>query len=61
MAPAALRADRLEIAGDPQRVSDWLGEDRDAARVVKVEWVAPHGTPGILAVQLQTPHGLVRI
>ena len=28
---------------------------------VKVEWVAPHGTPGILAVQVHTPHGLVRI
>ena len=28
---------------------------------VKVEWVAPNGTPGIVAVQLQTPNGLVRI
>ncbi len=52
----------LEIAGDPQRVSEWLGEAVEAPlEDVKVEWVAPHGTPGILAVQVQTPRGLVRI
>ena len=52
----------LEIAGDPQRVSEWLGEDVEAPlEDVKVEWVAPHGTPGILAVQVQTPRGLVRV
>ncbi|GAB2971540.1 VOC family protein [Nocardioides montaniterrae] len=52
----------LEIAGDPQRVSEWLGETVEAPlEDVKVEWVAPHGTPGILAVQVQTPNGLVRI
>ena len=28
---------------------------------VKVEWVAPHGTPGILAAQVLTPNGIVRI
>lgn len=52
----------LEIAGDPQRVSEWLGESVEAPLDdVKVEWVAPHGTPGILAAKFQTPHGLVRI
>ena len=52
----------LEIAGDPQRVSEWLGETVDAPlEDIKVEWVAPNGTPGIVAVQLQTPRGLVRI
>ncbi len=52
----------LEIAGDPHRVSEWLGETVEAPlEDVKVEWVAPHGVPGILAVQVQTPHGLVRI
>ncbi|MGI8523028.1 MAG: VOC family protein [Nocardioides sp.] len=52
----------LEIAGDPQRVSEWLGETVEAPlEDVKVEWVAPHGIPGILAAQFQTPHGLVRI
>jgi hypothetical protein len=52
----------LEIAGDPQRVSEWLGETVEAPlEDVKVDWVAPNGTPGIMAVQLQTPQGLVRI
>ncbi|MGA8847175.1 MAG: VOC family protein [Nocardioides sp.] len=52
----------LEIAGDPHRVSEWLGESVEAPlEDVKVEWVAPHGTPGILAAQVQTPAGLVRI
>lgn len=52
----------LEIAGDPHRVSEWLGETVEAPlEDVKVEWVAPHGTPGIIAAQFQTPHGLVRI
>jgi hypothetical protein len=52
----------LEIAGDPQRVSEWLGETVEAPlEDVKVEWVAPHGTPGVIAAQVQTPHGLVRI
>ncbi len=52
----------LEIAGDPARVSEWLGEPVEAPlEDVKVEWVAPHGTPGIIAAQFQTPRGLVRI
>jgi hypothetical protein len=52
----------LEIAGDPQRVSEWLGHSVEAPlEDVKVEWVAPHGTPGIIAAQFQTPHGLVRV
>ncbi|MGH3412399.1 MAG: VOC family protein [Marmoricola sp.] len=52
----------LEIAGDPVRVSEWLGQPvEQPLEDVKVEWVAPNGTPGIQAVQLQTPRGLVRI
>lgn len=52
----------LEIAGDPQRVSEWLGETVEAPlEDIKVEWVAPHGTPGVIAVQVQTPNGLVRL
>ena len=70
--PAALHPSRgadpafslacLEIAGDPQRVSEWLGETVEAPlEDVKVEWVAPNGTPGIIAAQVQTPNGLVRL
>jgi hypothetical protein len=52
----------LEIAGDPLRVSEWLGETVEAPlEDVKVEWAAPNGTPGIIAAQVQTPNGLVRL
>ena len=52
----------LEIAGDPARVSEWLGQPvEQPLEDVKVEWVAPNGTPGIVAVTFQTPAGLVRI
>lgn len=52
----------IEIAGDPQRVSEWLGETVEAPlEDVKVEWVAPHGTPGILAAQVLTRNGIVRL
>jgi Glyoxalase-like domain len=52
----------LEIAGDPHRVSEWLGQSVEAPlEDVKVDWVAVNGTPGILAAQFETPHGLVRI
>jgi hypothetical protein len=52
----------LEIAGDPARVSDWLGRPvEEPLEDVKVEWVAPHGTPGIVAAQFHTPTGLIRL
>jgi len=52
----------LEIAGDPGRVSEWLGVTVEAPlEDVKVEWVAPNGTPGIIAAQFQTPNGVVRV
>ena len=46
-APATVALACLEIAGDPQRVSEWLGQTVEAPlEDVKVDWVAPHGTPG---------------
>ena len=52
----------LEIAGDPARVSEWLGQSVDEPlEAVKVDWVAPNGTPGIVAAQFRTAQGLVRI
>lgn len=61
-ASGRISLEALEIAGDPRRVSNWLG--RDAAEPlgsITVNWVAPHGTPGIAAAQFLTPHGVVRI
>ncbi|WP_310961436.1 VOC family protein [Nocardioides terrisoli] len=52
----------LEIAGDPARVSDWLGESvEQPLEDLKVEWVAPNGIPGIVAAQFLTRDGIVRI
>jgi hypothetical protein len=52
----------LEIAGDPNRVSDWLGNSVEGPlEDVDVQWVAPHGTPGVVAAQFLTPDGAVRI
>ena len=43
-------------------MSEWLGQTVEAPlEDVKVEWVAPNGTPGIIAAQFQTPNGLVRV
>ena len=52
----------LEIAGDPARVADWLGNCVEGPlKDVLVDWVAPNGAPGVVAVQFRTPHGIVRI
>ncbi len=62
MAATDLELTALEIADDPQRVYDWLGEGViNALETIKVEWVAPHGLPGIMAATFSTPSGDVRI
>jgi hypothetical protein len=61
-ADASVRLARLEIAGDPGRVSSWLGEpEQHPLDDVEVDWIAPHGTPGIVAAKFATPQGVVRI
>jgi Glyoxalase-like domain len=53
---------RLEIAGDPHRVAEWLGQPEEhPLDDVDVDWVAPAGTPGVLAAHFRTPGGIVRI
>jgi hypothetical protein len=52
----------VEIAGDPRRVEDWLGESViTALESIAVSWTAPHGMPGISAATFQTVGGEVRI
>ena len=52
----------LEIAGDPNRLATWLGAPAiEALDEIEVRWVAPHGTPGILAAEFSTASGPVRI
>jgi Glyoxalase-like domain len=61
-ASGRVRLDTIEIAGDPNRVSEWLGNNVDGTvEDVNVEWVAPHGTPGVVAAHFSTPRGSVRI
>ncbi len=52
----------IEIAGDPHRVSVWLDTPYEH-RIgdFDVAWVAPNGTPGIVAATFDTPNGPVRI
>lgn len=53
---------RLEIAGDPDRVREWLGLPGDYRPAdVDFTFVAPHGTPGLLSVTFSTPDGEVTI
>jgi hypothetical protein len=53
---------KLEIAGDHQRVDDWLGGRVDAVlQDVDITWSAPQGRPGLVAAVFSTPRGEVRI
>lgn len=65
--PAATGSDdvslcRLEIAGSPERVAEWLGAPASQPLAgIEVDWIAPHGTPGLLAASFATSAGVVRI
>ncbi len=61
--PGSVDLIRLEIAGDHKRLEDWLG---CASNMIgdldfEIEWMAPHGTPGIVAAHFRTAAGEVRI
>jgi hypothetical protein len=53
----------LMIAGDPSRVRDWIGlkEGEKVSPSIGLNFVAPHGTPGLLAVSFRTSQGEVTI
>ncbi|MGB7817909.1 MAG: VOC family protein [Ornithinibacter sp.] len=54
--------DSLQIAGDPDRVREWLGLPADyTSSVIDFEFVAPHGTPGLMSVTFETPKGDVTV
>ncbi|MFY9913367.1 MAG: VOC family protein [Nocardioidaceae bacterium] len=53
---------KVEIAGDYQRVAAWLDTPIEhRIGEFEVEWVAPNGTPGIVAATFTTPAGSIRI
>ena len=52
----------LQIAGDPERVCEWLGlPAKKTSTVIDFAFVAPHGTPGLLSVTFDTAEGKVVI
>lgn len=53
----------LMIAGDPDRVREWIGlqEGEKVSPELGLEFVAPHGTPGIMSVTFDTHDGPVTI
>ena len=60
--PTAARLTGLQIAGDPRRVTDWLGlQPGFSVSTVEFTFVAPHGTPGLLSCTFDTPRGPVVI
>ncbi|MGD7706859.1 VOC family protein [Microlunatus sp. Y2014] len=53
---------RIVIAGDPDRVRDWIGGRIDEViDDLEVEWVSPNGNPGLMAAVFDTPRGEVVI
>jgi len=52
----------LQIAGNPDRVTDWLGlPNGTVGTEIDFRFIAPHGTPGLLSVTFDTPTGPVTI
>lgn len=52
----------LTIAGDPDRVRDWLGvRAGDTSTAIDFTFIAPHGRPGLMSVTFDTPQGQVTI
>lgn len=61
-ASTSVTIEGLQIAGDPARVTEWLGLPADhTSSVIDFTFVAPRGTPGLLAVTFETPEGHVTI
>jgi glyoxalase-like protein len=57
-----IRLTCLEIAGDPDRVADWVGHPADHLMDdVDVRFVGPNGAPGVVAAVFETPNGEIRI
>jgi hypothetical protein len=60
-ADTAVTIKSLQIAGDPDRVRDWLNWPVDEPTTIDFTFVAPHGTPGLLSVTFDTPDGDVTV
>ncbi len=58
-----VRIGSLTIAGDPTRVREWIGlqEGEKVSPSIGLDFVAPHGTPGLMSVTFSTSNGPVTI
>lgn len=58
-----VRIVKLEIAGDPDTINEWLGSTNGhPLDDVDVEWVEPtDDEAGLVAAHFTTPHGIVRV
>jgi hypothetical protein len=60
--PTDVKLAGMSIAGDPMRVRNWLGVAPDfVPDTLQFTFVAPHGTPGILAVDFEGPEGRISV
>ena len=60
--PTSARLSGLQIAGNVERVTEWLGLAPDhVPDDPTVTFVAPNGTPGLLSCTFQTPNGTVTL
>lgn len=53
---------KITIAGDPDRVRSWLGGEQEfGTDGVEYDFIAPHGTPGLMSVTFNTARGPVEV
>ena len=64
-ATAALLISKLEIAGDADRIREWIGEDFTSAfDGIEIDWINPsesNDETGLVAVHFSTPNGTFRL
>ncbi|MHB0929751.1 MAG: VOC family protein [Candidatus Nanopelagicales bacterium] len=57
-----VRISKVEIAGDAERVADWLGEPSNhPLDAIDVEWVSMDDASGIVAITFETAQGPIRL
>lgn len=60
--PPQIRLLSLDVAGDADRIDEWLGGQADQVLTdIDICWTAPQAQPGIQAARFQTPDGQVCI
>jgi hypothetical protein len=60
--PAAIGLEELQIAGNRDRVSEWLAQDiPEVFDGVAITFDSPSGYPGVMSATFSTDHGSVRI